>query len=197
MLLRLVYDDPKAVHFWPQNLEGLAGEKFTANDIVIEYGNQAIVGDEHVPYSPIRALSGRYALQSRAGTTNLKVRLTLREGREITELKLNLTDEQKVALISGFMARTDQINLGEMYHTVVRNCVTEIKDLFLNVGILTPDESLWSQFKKDVVSWRASGLIRLLRNQPGLIIGEEKPLRVKKAARPRTSESHPWAEAAE
>ncbi len=166
LMIRLVYPKKHKIKFWPQTLDGILGEPYETNDIVIDFGTHRVEGEEQRTYTALRGLTGHYALQSRMGSTWFKVRRIQRDGRKVVEFPLRMSKDRKRDLMQRFLKRTEEINRGEMYHSVVRNCATEFNVLFKAVG----GESCWEAgllkgIIHGAVSWVPSGLLWSLRRQ--------------------------------
>jgi len=163
LMLRLVFPPGSPIKYWSQNLEGILEPPREVRDVVIDFGTHRVEGDERNPYTAWRGLVGRYALQSRMGTTWFKARRIWRDRRTVVEYPMSLSFEQKVRLMDHFFKRTREIMQGEMYNSALKNCATEFS-LMLNALGVAPDGRL-NCLLHTGVSWTPSGLLWSLQRR--------------------------------
>ncbi len=167
--------------FWPQNLDGILSEPYETSVIVIDFGTHRAQGQEQKSYTAWKGLAGHYALQARMGTTWFKVRRIQREGRGIAEYKMEMPKAAKLELVKRFLKRTAEINDGEMYHSIYRNCATEFHFLFRSVGVINCAESgLLGGLVHNAVTWIPSGLLWTLRKKQVFVAEKENEIQIRR-----------------
>jgi hypothetical protein len=174
LMIRLVFPKEHPVRFWTQNMDGLVADAREVRDVLIEFGSHSTEADANRPFNVWHGIALRYAMQSRMGTTYFKQRRILRDRRSVTEYPARLTEEQKLGLLERFFERSEEVQRGELYHTIVKNCATEVKHLMCTLG--GPKENFFTWAWRELVSWTPDGVLKILRRRGYDIDVQERPI---------------------
>lgn len=165
IILRLRFAQQHKIKFWPQSFEGILSDPQETRDIVIDFGSHRLEGHERKSYSALRGLFGHYALQARMGTTYFKVRYIRKDNRKVVEFPIFLNEADRRELLERFLARTLEINNGEMYHSLTKNCATEVRALLSEMNLIDcKNLPLSRRLRGQATSWSPSGLLWLLNH---------------------------------